>query len=165
MKKLVNMTSPSVTRRSMLGIMAVAGMTTALVGCGSSSDGSSSTDSSSSGESESAIPGAYDAGGAELVISTWGFNSEENREYVFAPFEKAFNCTITTDEGNNGARLTKLQQTPDAYDVVQFSDYFMQSAIAGDLIAEVDQSVLADNLEHVYEQAKAPNHLRQERYK
>ena len=157
MKKLVNMTSPSVTRRSMLGIMAVAGMTTALVGCGSSSDGSSSTDSSSSGESESAIPGAYDAGGAELVISTWGFNSEENREYVFAPFEKAFNCTITTDEGNNGARLTKLQQTPDAYDVVQFSDYFMQSAIAGDLIAEVDQSVLADNLEHVYEQAKAPN--------
>lgn len=147
------------TRRTMLGLTAGAGLSAALAGCGNSeaSSSDSSSDSSSSESSdEITIEGAYDSGGAELVISTWGFNSEQKRELVFAPFEKAFNCTITVDEGNNGERLTKLEETPDAYDVIQLSDYYMEQAIRAGVIAEVDKDKLT-NLDALYDKAKAPN--------
>ena len=119
-----NNLNPQVTRRSMLGLAALAGSALALSGCDTDSD----SDASSTG-TDATIEGAYDSNGAQLVISTWGFNSDQKRELVFEPFEKAFNCTITVEEGNNGDRLAKIQQKPESYDIIQLSDYYMQQAI------------------------------------
>lgn len=145
------MTKMNMTRRSMLGLMAGAASTMALAGCDTDSESDSAATSA-----DTEIEGAFDAGGAELVISTWGFNSDQKRELVFAPFEKAFNCTITTDEGNNGDRLAKIQQQPDAYDVIQLSDYYMQQAIDAGLIAGVSADELS-NYDALYDKAKTPN--------
>lgn len=149
MSKNIKM-GPVVSRRSMLGLVGAAGMASlALAGC---DDGSSqATD-----EAANKIEGAFDAEGAELVISTWGFNSEQKRELVFAPFEKAYNCTITVEEGNNGERLSKIEQRPDSYDVIQLSDYYMEQAIEKGLVAQVDASALT-NLDGIYDKAKTPN--------
>jgi putative spermidine/putrescine transport system substrate-binding protein len=146
---------PILTRRSMLNLMAVTGvgMSAVLTGCDSSS---SSSDNNTDSSDNTSIEGAYDSNGAQLVISTWGFNSDQKQELVFEPFESAYNCTITTDEGNNGPRLSKVQEDPSSYDIVQFSDYYMQQAIDSGLIAEVDASKLT-NLDAVYDKAKYPN--------
>lgn len=142
-------TAPALTRRSLLGLAAASAATFALAGC---DDGASEATQ----EAAAQVEGAFDAGGAELVISTWGFNSEQKRELVFAPFEQAYNCTITVEEGNNGERLSKIEQRPDAYDVIQLSDYYMEQAIEKGLIAPVDKDALT-NLDGIYEKARTPN--------
>ena len=141
--------TPSVTRRSMLGLMAAAGASLVLGGCDEEA-------SEETQETAAQIEGAFDAEGAELVISTWGFNSEQKRELVFAPFEQAYNCKITVEEGNNGERLSKIESRPDAYDVIQLSDYYMEQAIEKGLIAPIDKDALT-NLDGVYEKAQTPN--------
>ena len=148
MKKNVEM-GPVVSRRSALGLMAASGMALALAGC---DDGSGQATE----EAASKVEGAFDAEGAELVISTWGFNSEQKRELVFAPFEKAYNCTITVEEGNNGERLAKIEQRPEAYDVIQLSDYYMEQAIEKGLVAKAEKDQLT-NLDGLYDKCKTPN--------
>lgn len=148
MKKHSTM-GPAITRRSLLGLAAASTAALALAGCDDASDEATQ-------EAASQIEGAFDAGGAELVISTWGFNSEQKRELVFAPFEQAFNCTITVEEGNNGERLSKIEQRPEAYDVIQLSDYYMEQAIQKGLIAPIDKDALT-NLSGIYEKAQTPN--------
>lgn len=146
-----NNLNPQVTRRSMLGLAALAGSALALSGCDTDSD----SDASSTG-TDATIEGAYDSNGAQLVISTWGFNSDQKRELVFEPFEKAFNCTITVEEGNNGDRLAKIQQKPESYDIIQLSDYYMQQAIDAGLVAKISPSDLS-NYDSLYDKAKTPN--------
>ena len=60
-----NNLNPQVTRRSMLGLAALAGSALALSGCDTDSD----SDASSTG-TDATIEGAYDSNGAQLVIST-----------------------------------------------------------------------------------------------
>ncbi|MCH3971288.1 MAG: ABC transporter substrate-binding protein [Oscillospiraceae bacterium] len=105
----------------------------------------------------SATASASKSGATEtLVVSTWGFNSDKEKENVYEPFEKKYNCKVVVEEGNNGERLAKLEQNPSAYDVVNFADYYALQAIQKGLIAKLDRSKLT-NLDKIYDKAKTPN--------
>lgn len=145
-----NSHGPVMSRRSVLGVAAAGLGTMALAGCG----GSGGT--SGAATAAETVEGAFDAQGAELVVSTWGFNSDQVRELVYAPFEKAYNCKVVDEQGNNGERLAKLEQKPEDYDVVQLSDYYMEQAISKGLIATVDRSKLT-NMDGLYDKVKSPN--------
>ena len=145
---------PIVSRRSALAAVAASAGALALAACGNSEAPGASSAAATTASSE--IAGAFDAKGATLTVSTWGFNSDQKRELVFAPFEKAFNCKIVTEEGNNGERLAKIQQKPEAYDVIQLSHYYAQQAIEAGLFAKIEKDKVP-NLEGEYEKLRTPN--------
>ncbi|MBQ8080706.1 MAG: extracellular solute-binding protein [Clostridia bacterium] len=91
-----------------------------------------------------------------LTISTWAANIDTLTENVFAPFEAANNCKIVLDTGNNAARLGKLQENPDAYDIVYFSDLYVKRALEQDLFLPIDQSRI-EGLDDLYDFCKDPN--------
>ena len=91
-----------------------------------------------------------------LVVSTWAANIDTITANVFTPFEEANNCKIVLDTGNNSARLGKLQENPDAYDIVYFSDLYVKKAIAQDLFLPFDQSKV-EGISDLYEFCQNPN--------
>ena len=91
-----------------------------------------------------------------LTISTWAANLDTITANVFTPFEEANNCKIIVDAGNNAARLGKLQENPDAYDIVYFSDLYVKRALEQDLFLPFDQSKVA-GIEDLYEFCQNPN--------
>ena len=42
----------------------------------------------------------------KLVISTWGYNGDLLKKYIYEPFEKKYGVEIVLETGNNAARLT-----------------------------------------------------------
>ncbi len=93
----------------------------------------------------------------ELVVSTWGFNMDKIEKYIKKPFEEKYGVKIVYAQGNNSARLNKLQLAKDNpnVDVVHFSDYFTQIAINEGLIKEMDLSNIP-NVERLYDISKHP---------
>ena len=91
-----------------------------------------------------------------LTISTWAANIDTITANVFTPFEEANNCKIVLDLGNNAARLGKVQENPENYDIVYFSDLYVQKCIAADLFLPIDQSRI-EGLEDLYPFCQDPS--------
>ena len=64
-------------------------------------------------------------------------------------------CELIVEGGKNAERVTKIKESPDAYDVVIIGDSFITDLINEGLIAEIDSSKLT-NLDALYDCAKAP---------
>lgn len=93
----------------------------------------------------------------ELVVSTWGFNMDKIEKYIKKPFEEKYGVKIVYEQGNNSARLNKLQLAKDNpnVDVVHFSDYFTQIAINEGLLEDMDLAQIP-NVERLYDISKHP---------
>ena len=91
----------------------------------------------------------------ELVISTWGFAEDFFRKELYKPFEERNNVKIVLEIGNNGERLSKIQQGSSKVDLIYLSDYYAQQGIKADLFEKIDRSNIP-NIEEIYDAAKAP---------
>ena len=93
--------------------------------------------------------------GQSLTISTFSFNAELLQKNVYDPFMEQTGCELIVEGGKNAERVTKIKESPDAYDVVIIGDSFITDLINEGLIAEIDSSKLT-NLDALYDCAKAP---------
>ena len=93
--------------------------------------------------------------GQSLTISTFSFNAELRQKNVYDPFMEQTGCELIVEGGKNAERVTKIKESPDAYDVVIIGDSFITDLINEGLIAEIDSSKLT-NLDALYDCAKAP---------
>ena len=91
-----------------------------------------------------------------LVISTWSANIDTITANVFAPFEEANNCEIVLDLGNNSPRLSKVKENPEQFDIVYFSDLYVQKCIEEDLFLPIDKSRI-EGLEDLYPFCQDPS--------
>ncbi len=93
--------------------------------------------------------------GQQLRISTFSFNAELLQKNVYDPFMEATGAELVVEGGANAERVTKIRETPDAYDIVVIGDAFVSELIKDGLIASIDSSKLT-NLDGLYDIAKAP---------
>ncbi|MBQ4437135.1 MAG: ABC transporter substrate-binding protein [Clostridia bacterium] len=91
-----------------------------------------------------------------LTISTWSANIDTITANVFAPFEEANNCKIVLDLGNNAPRLAKVTENPENYDIVYFSDLYVQKCIEAGVFMPIDQSKI-EGLEDLYPFCQDPS--------
>lgn len=123
---------------------------------GSGSGASSSAESGASAASSASQTASKSGSPESLVVSIQGFNDDKMLNNVFHPFEEKYNAKITFDYGNNGERLTKLEQTKGkGIDLVFFADYFAQQAADAGLLEKIDRSKIP-NIDQLYDSAKAP---------
>lgn len=81
----------------------------------------------------------------KLVISTWGLSEDKLWENVFTPFEKKYNCKIVLDIGNNGERVTKLKNNPNAeVDIVYLAESFSAQAITDGMFDKIDYTKISN---------------------
>ena len=95
---------------------------------------------------------------AVLVISTWDFDIEAFREFLFTPFEQANNVKIELDLGRDGDRYTKLANEIDITEIDVFlaTQATAQKGIEDGLFDKMDKSQLK-NFGSLFELAKNPN--------
>lgn len=111
----------------------------AVGGCGNST--------TSQGNSSSKEP-------TKLVVSTWGYNEDKLKKNVIEPFEKANNCKIVLEVGNNDERLNKIQSMPGSVDVIYLADSYSMEGIQKGLFEKVDQAKIP-NIKNIYPVAKS----------
>ena len=95
--------------------------------------------------------------GAQLVISTWGFNMDTIEANVAAPFEERFGVDIVYETGNNSERFTRLATRRDNpnVDVVQLASNWAFRASEEGLLQPYDPARLPV-LDQVYDWARDP---------
>lgn len=93
--------------------------------------------------------------GQQLRISTFSFNAELLQKNIYDPFMEATGAELIVEGGANAQRVTKIRETPDAYDIVVIGDAFVSELINDGLIDTIDSSKLT-NLDGLYDVAKAP---------
>ena len=93
--------------------------------------------------------------GQTLTISTFSFNAELLQKNIYDPFMEQTGATLVVDTGRNAERVTKIIETPDAYDVVIIGDMFVKQLMDAGVIDTFDSSALT-NLDALYECARAP---------
>lgn len=93
--------------------------------------------------------------GQTLTISNFSFNAELLQKNIYDPFMEMTGCELVVDTGNNATRVTKITETPDAFDVVIIGDMFVKQLMNEGLIDTIDASKLT-NLDSIYETARAP---------
>ena len=92
----------------------------------------------------------------KLVISTWGYNGDLLKKYVYAPFEKKYDVEIVLETGNNAARLNKLKlRKGRGTDIMYLASSYTMDAIEAGLFAKINRSNLP-NLTQLYQLARAP---------
>ena len=68
----------------------------------------------------------------KLVISTWGYNGDKLKKYVYAPFEEKYDVEIVIESGNNAARLNKLKlRKGKGTDLIYLVESYTKDAIEG----------------------------------
>lgn len=110
-----------------------------LTGCGSSKE--------AGGNASSKEP-------TKLVVSTWGYNEDKLRKNVFEPFEKANNCKIVLEVGNNDERLNKIKSMPGSVDVIYLADSYTVQGIEQGLFEKVNKDNIP-NVKNIYDVAKS----------
>ena len=93
--------------------------------------------------------------GQTLTISTFSFNAELLQKNIYDPFMAQTGCTLVVDTGRNAERVTKIIESPDAYDVVIIGDMFVKQLMDAGVIDTLDAGKLT-NLEALYACARAP---------
>ena len=92
----------------------------------------------------------------KLVISTWGYNGDLLKKYVYVPFERKYDVEIVLETGNNAARLNKLKlRKGKGTDLIYLASSYTMDAIEAGLIAKIDRSNLP-NVSQIYQLARAP---------
>ncbi|MBT3229882.1 MAG: ABC transporter substrate-binding protein [Candidatus Marinimicrobia bacterium] len=92
----------------------------------------------------------------KLVISTWGYNGDLLKKYVYAPFEEKYDVEIVLETGNNAARLNKLKlRKGKGTDLIYLASSYTMDAIEAGLIEKIDRSNLP-NISQIYQLARAP---------
>ncbi len=138
---------------------------TSLAACGSSGStaeteaaSAAETTAAASEETEAAEEAADalpDFTGEKLTISTFSFNAELLQKNVYDPFMEKTGCEIVVETGKNAERVTKIEESPENYDVVIIGDSFAAQLAADGVFDSIDRSKLT-NLDSIYDSAKAP---------
>ncbi|WML33384.1 ABC transporter substrate-binding protein [Clostridium sp. OS1-26] len=90
----------------------------------------------------------------KLVVSTWGYNEDKLRKNVFEPFEKANNCKIVLEVGNNDERLNKAKSMPGSVDVIYLADSYTIQGIEQGLFEKINKDNIP-NIKNIYDVAKS----------
>lgn len=147
-------------------VLSAAMLGTSLMACGSSttSETTKAAATAASAETtaaaeEEAVDDAVDAlpdfTGEKLTISTFSFNAELLQKNVYDPFMEQTGCEIVVETGKNAERVTKIEESPENYDVVIIGDSFAAQLAQDGILDSIDRSKLT-NLDSIYDSAKAP---------
>ena len=93
--------------------------------------------------------------GQKLTVSTFSFNAELLQKNVYDPFMEKTGAELVIETGKNAERVTKIEESPENYDVVIIGDSFAAQLAKDGMLESVDRAALT-NLDSVYDSAKAP---------
>jgi len=166
--------------KRVLSLGLAAAMCASLAACGSSSTGATTAAATEAAKAEAAgteagaeagaeteagTEGATDAAataegdkpfaGQKLTISTFSFNAELLQKNVYDPFMEQTGAELVVETGKNAERVTKIEESPENYDVVIISDSFSAQLAKDGFLESVDAAALT-NYNSIYESAKAP---------
>ena len=157
-------------RKTLSLVLAAAMLSTTIAACGSSNNTATTTaavaettaaaetsaaeTTAAAGETADASV-AQDFAGQTLTISTFSFNAELLQKNVYDPFMEQTGAKIVVETGKNAERVTKIEESPENYDVVVISDSFAAQLGNDGILGSIDRSKIA-NLDSIYDAAKAP---------
>ena len=151
-------------RKTLSLVLAAAMLSTTIVACGSSNNTATTTaaaaetsaaeTTAAAGETADASA-AQDFAGQTLTISTFSFNAELLQKNIYDPFMEQTGAKIVVETGKNAERVTKIEESPENYDVVVISDSFAAQLANDGILGNIDRSKIA-NLDSIYDAAKAP---------
>ncbi len=92
----------------------------------------------------------------KLVISTWGYNGDLLKKYIYDPFEEKYGVEIVVETGNNAARLNKLKlRKGKGIDLIYLASSYTMDAIELGLFEKINRKNLT-NLSEIYPVARSP---------
>lgn len=147
-------------------VLGAAMLGTSLMACGSSTtsettkvEATAASAETTAAAEEEAVDEAVDAlpdfTGEKLTISTFSFNAELLQKNVYDPFMEQTGCEIVVETGKNAERVTKIEESPENYDVVIIGDSFAAQLAQDGILDSIDRSKLT-NIDSIYDSAKAP---------
>ena len=157
-------------RKTLSLVLAAAMLSTTIAACGSSNNTATTTaaaaETTAAAETSAAettaaagetadASAAQDFAGQTLTISTFSFNAELLQKNVYDPFMEQTGAKIVVETGKNAERVTKIEESPENYDVVVISDSFAAQLGNDGVLGNIDRSKIA-NLDSIYDVAKAP---------
>lgn len=152
-------------RKTLSLVLAAAMLSTTIAACGSSNN-TATTETTAAAETSAAettaaagetadASVAQDFAGQTLTISTFSFNAELLQKNVYDPFMEQTGAKIVVETGKNAERVTKIEESPENYDVVIIGDSFAAQLANDGILENIDRSKIA-NLDSIYDVAKAP---------
>lgn len=151
-------------RKTLSLVLAAAMLSTTIAACGSSNNTATTTaaaaettaaeTTAAAGETADASA-AQDFAGQTLTISTFSFNAELLQKNIYDPFMEQTGAKLVVETGKNAERVTKIEESPENYDVVVISDSFAAQLGNDGVLGNIDRSKIA-NLDSIYDVAKAP---------
>ena len=157
-------------RKTLSLVLAAAMLSTTIAACGSSNNTATTTaaaaETTAAAETSAAettaaagetadASAAQDFAGQTLTISTFSFNAELLQKNIYDPFMEQTGAKLVVETGKNAERVTKIEESPENYDVVVISDSFAAQLGNDGILGNIDRSKIA-NLDSIYEAAKAP---------
>lgn len=157
-------------RKTLSLVLAAAMLSTTIAACGSSNNTATTTaaaaETTAAAETSAAettaaagetadASAAQDFAGQTLTISTFSFNAELLQKNIYDPFMEQTGAKIVAETGKNAERVTKIEESPENYDVVVISDSFAAQLANDGILGNIDRSKIA-NLDSIYDAAKAP---------
>lgn len=158
-------------RKTLSLVLAAAMLSTTIAACGSSNNTATTTaaaaettaaaETSAAAETTAAAGETADASAAQdfagqtLTISTFSFNAELLQKNIYDPFMEQTGAKLVVETGKNAERVTKIEESPENYDVVVISDSFAAQLGNDGILGSIDRSKIA-NLDSIYDVAKAP---------
>ena len=157
-------------RKTLSLVLAAAMLSTTIAACGSSNNTATTTaaaaETTAAAETSAAettaaagetadASAAQDFAGQTLTISTFSFNAELLQKNIYDPFMEQTGAKLVVETGKNAERVTKIEESPENYDVVVISDSFAAQLGNDGILGNIDRSKVA-NLDSIYDVAKAP---------
>ncbi len=157
-------------RKTLSLVLAAAMLSTTIAACGSSNNTATTTaaaaETTAAAETSAAettaaagetadASAAQDFAGQTLTISTFSFNAELLQKNIYDPFMEQTGAKLVVETGKNAERVTKIEESPENYDVVVISDSFAAQLGNDGILGNIDRSKIA-NLDSIYDAAKAP---------
>ncbi len=156
--------------KRVLSLGLVAAMSLGLAACGSSQTTSTTaaakeettaakaeatTAAANEETTAAAAEGEKPFAGQKLTVSTFSFNAELLQKNVYDPFMEKTGAELVIETGKNAERVTKIEESPENYDVVIISDSFAAQLAKDGVLESVDRAAIK-NLDSIYDSAKAP---------
>ena len=157
-------------RKTLSLVLAAAMLSTTIAACGSSNNTATTTaataETTAAAETSAAettaaagetadASAAQDFAGQTLTISTFSFNADLLQKNIYDPFMEQTGAKLVVETGKNAERVTKIEESPENYDVVVISDSFAAQLGNDGILGNIDRSKIA-NLDSIYDAAKAP---------
>ena len=154
-------------RKTLSLVLAAAMLSTTIAACGSSNTTAATTaaaaaettaaaaETTAAAEESADASATQDFAGQTLTISTFSFNAELLQKNVYDPFMEQTGAKIVVETGKNAERVTKIEESPENYDVVIIGDSFAAQLANDGILESIDRSKIT-NLDSIYDVAKAP---------